>query len=99
MLRRTITWGRPLVLLRVCTYSSALCVWPRSPSGRVPRRNSSPAFALRSMSSATLNRFRAARAGPSLARSRFTMPALTDETTARTSPVRKSFTSDCSREA
>jgi len=51
------------------------------------------------MSSATLKRFKAARAAPSLVRSFLTMPAFTDETTARTSPVRKSFTSVCSREA
>ena len=55
MFRFTITWGRPLVLLRVWMYSSALWVWPRSPKGSVPLRNKSPALALMAISSAIVN--------------------------------------------
>ncbi len=45
MLRCTITCGRPLVRESVSMYCCGDCVWPLSPSGSVPLRKISPAFA------------------------------------------------------
>ena len=99
MLRWTMFQGRPLVQLRVSMYCCADCVCPWSPSGSVPLRKCSPAFADISISSAQVNFFKAARADSIFARSRRTMPALTLERTAFTSPVLWSFTSNLSRDS
>ena len=69
MLRRIITCGSPLVLPSVRTYSSAFCVWPRTPSGRVPFKNNSPAVPESAMSCAQVSRS-CRLVAPELARSR-----------------------------
>ena len=87
MFRLTITCGNPLVWDNVAMYCSGLCVCPRSPNGSVPFKNKSPAFALISINSETLNFFKHSRASPIFAKSFRTIPAFTWLTSAITSPV------------